>query len=281
MLFNKNNTEFAIGSPFPSLPKGRIKKSMKNNNAHYIHYVSDLMEICLGQFNYNDYPNSMDMFYFEYWLMLNGSVLVFRDEVLNEILCLPWQPEGTFNVYFKPTRLVAHSLDYYYDKLTPYNSVIVYNTKSRKDSYSDILYFAERLWKLDQTFDINVISLRTPVIVKGDEKLKFSLLNMLSQFMGGVPYIGVKSGLTDSIEVLDLKAEAHLNEILEAKRQLYNDALSSIGVRSIPEKTAHMTNQEIDVLVQDSKGVYRSKKEARLVGLNAVNAMFGTDIKLR
>ena len=106
--------------------------------------------------------------------------------------------------------------------------------------------FAMRLYEAERACDINVKAQKTPILILIDENQRFTMRNMYEQYDGNAPVIfGDKNQLSmDSIKAIKTDAPFVANDIMQYKKEIWNEALSFLGVNNLSEKRERLISDE-------------------------------------
>ncbi|MCM1296007.1 MAG: hypothetical protein NC311_10740 [Muribaculaceae bacterium] len=271
---------------------GRIKKYKRNEELFYqslfdARSVSDmylelLTGIALSCFEYDNMPDSMDARFLEWCLFYDGMSVIFKDEVMGMVNMQTMQG-GELNVYRYPTKNRAWAVNGYQQNLTLADSVIIYNNMTRTNSVNRIVQYARRLANIDLTIQINVNVQKTPYIIKAEEREKFSVLQMFQKLAANEPAIYETDMFNEkALDVLNLDAPFLADKLYRLKTDLWNEALTYLGVSSMQvQKKERVSQSEIQSALGGAYSCRQSRLSAREQALAKVNQMFGTDIKVR
>lgn len=266
--------------------KTKFEESLIKNNANFNMYLDRLRELSLAMFEYKRLPETVDERYIELSLFSNGKAVYFRDEELNDggsDLCLSCSTRGNFDVYGNPTKRRAYSrYNHYQRDLNETNSVIIWNNYLHTNSERDVRIFANRLWNLDRIIDVNANAQKTPILIKGTEQQILVLKNVYEQYDGNEPVLfGDKNLDLQGFGVLSTGAPYVADRIYELKTQIWNEALTYLGISNINiQKKERLITDEV---TRDQGGVIASRYsrlETRRQCFDKVNKMFGTDIEV-
>lgn len=266
--------------------KTKFEESLIRNNANFNMYLDRLRELSLAMFEYKRLPDTVDERYIELSLFSGGKAVYFRDEDLDDSgrdLCLSCSTRGQFDVYGNPTSRRAYSRYNHYQKdLTEEDSVIIWNNYLHTNSERDVRIFATRLWNLDRIIDVNANAQKTPVLIKGTEQQILVLKNVYEQYDGNEPVLfGDKNLDLSGFGVLSTNAPYVADRIYELKTQIWNEALTYLGISNINiQKKERLITDEV---TRDQGGVIASRYsrlETRRQCFDKVNRMFGTDIEV-
>lgn len=262
--------------------RSNFGESAKENNRNYMRYLERITELAISRYQWEGLPDTVNERYLEKRLFETGAVVYFNDEEIGN-LCLDCLLQGNFDVYGYPIDRRAYSSYNNYNRaLTNEDSVIIFNNYLRTPGLLDAQVFAKRLWDLDRIIDVNARAQKTPVLVKGTEKERLTLLNLYKEFDGNAPVIfGDKSLSTDSITVLRTDAPYVADKLYTLKTQIWNECLMWLGI-----DTANAVKKErlISDEVEKGNGATIANRysglAAREEAAEKINAMFGTSISV-
>ena len=252
------------------------------NNRTYVQYVNRLTELAISMFEWKGLPESVDSRYIELHLFSNGCMVYFNDEVMGN-LCLDCTYNGGLDVYGYPILRRAYSSYNGYNRLLKdSNSVIIWNNLLHIPSEADIRAYARRLWMLDRIIDVNANAQKTPVLVQGNEKQRLSLVNLYKEYDGNAPVIFGDSSLnTDGLKSISTGAPYVADRIYELKTQIWNEALTYLGISNINiQKKERLITDEVTRNQGGTVASRYSRLEARRQAVERINDMFGTNIKV-
>lgn len=226
------------------------------NSATYFDYLERMKKICLSMFEWQNLPDTMNARYLEMCLYYKGQAALLKDETYGFINTQA-ADSGYINIYGLPTLLNCWSYSYNSqrnlyvpdsDDTENDSCILVMNTFERIPTCSTIELFAKRLAEAQRTVDINVAAQRTPVLVLTDKNQEFSLKNMYAQYEGNSPVIyGDKNQLnTEAIRTIDTEAPFIVDKMMNYKREIWNEFLSTIGVSNLSEKRERLVTAETD-----------------------------------
>lgn len=252
------------------------------NNATYAQYLNRLTELSISMFEWKNLPSTVDPRYIELQLFEQGCMVYFKDEVVGD-LCLNCLISGRLNVYGYPILRRAYSKYNGYQKLLKEsNSVIIYNNYLHTNSLLDVKMFARRLYVLDRIIDVNANAQKTPVLLQGTEKQRLTLLNLYKQFDGNEPFIfGDKNADLNSLKALSTQAPYVADKIYELKTQIWNEALTYLGISNINiQKKERLITDEVTRNQGGTIASRYSRLQSRREAVEKINEMFGTNIEV-
>ena len=252
------------------------------NNATYAQYLNRLTELSISMFEWKNLPSTVDPRYIELQLFEQGCMVYFKDEVVGD-LCLNCLISGRLNVYGYPILRRAYSKYNGYQKLLKEsNSVIIYNNYLHTNSLLDVKMFARRLYVLDRIIDVNANAQKTPVLLQGTEQQRLTLLNLYKQFDGNEPFIfGDKNIDLNSLKALSTQAPYVADKIYELKTQIWNEALTYLGISNINiQKKERLITDEVTRNQGGTIASRYSRLQSRREAVEKINEMFGTNIEV-
>lgn len=254
-------------------------ESARHNNFTYIQYFNRLVELGIAMFDWKNLPDTVDERYLELALFRDGKAVFFKDEELG-YLGLRCMAAGTWDVYQVPRIRRAYSPNGYNRELDETNSVIIFNNQLRTNSFLDVEMFAERLYNLDRTIDVNCNAQKTPILITCDENEKLTLKNLYMDYQGNEPIIyGYKSVNPNSLQAISTGAPFVSDKLYTLKVQYWNEALTYLGISNVNfQKKERMVSDEV---MRSMGGVIAnrySRLNARRKACEQINELFGLDI---
>lgn len=257
-----------------------LAKNMLSNNM----YLRRLCELSMSMFKWEGLPDSVDVRYLEMELFLTGQALFFKDDVLG-YLALGCLANGSFDVYGEPKVRRAYSRysGYNSDPFTDKDSVIIWNNYMRVPSAQDVMYYAQRLWDLDSTIDINAKAQKTPVLIQCDEKQRLSLLNAYKEYDGNSPVLfGDKNLDIKGFGVLKTDAPFVADKLYELKNQIWNEALTYLGISNVSyQKRERLITDEVTRGQGGTVASRYSRLAMREQACDRINELFGLDVSVK
>ena len=256
-------------------------ESLYMNNRTYLQYYNRLTELAISMFEWKNLPDSVDPRFLELCLFTEGMCVFFEDEVLG-YLTLQCMIGGKLNVYRIPTDRRAYASNGYNKELNEKNSVIIFNNFMHTNSMLDVEMFSKRLYNLDRAIDVNANAQKTPVLIQCDESQRLTMKNLYKQYEGNEPFIFGNKGLdTQALKVLQTGAPYVADKLYELKTQLWNEALTYLGISNLNiNKKERLITDEV---VRNQGGTIASRYsrlETRRQACKQINEMFGLNISV-
>lgn len=251
------------------------------NNFNYVHYVERLTELAISMFEWKNLPEGIDERFLEMVLFKNGCAVFFKDEDMEEYLGLPVAVNGGFNVYKIPIRRRAYAVNGYQKDLTIENSVIIYNNMIRTNSVDIVTLFAQRLWDIDRSIDVNARSQKHPVLVQCSQEQRLTLLNLYKEVDGNSPVIFADKNLdiNNSLKAINTEAPYVCDKLYMLKTQIWNEALTYLGISNLNfQKKERLISDEVLRSMGGTVASRYSRLESRRKACREINKMFGLNI---
>lgn len=229
------------------------------NDQTYLDYKHRLKKIATSIFEWQNLPDSMDSEYIEYCLYALGQCAFLHTPEYGFINTKA-TINGNLNMYGLPTALNCYSYGsiqynrnvYYGGEIGKEDSecILVKNTQDRNPvpTVATLELFAYRLYQAERTADVNIQNAKRSRLILTNEKQRLTMENVFRQYDSNVPYIfgdseNFKSG---SVESLDISSTFIGSDIMKYKKEIWNEALTFLGVDNFSEKKERLVSDEID-----------------------------------
>lgn len=237
-------------------PKDAFRDAIIMNNQTYIDYLERMKKICLSMFEWINLPPSMSSRFLEMCLFYQGQgAMLYSDEFgfVNTMAA----DGGYINIYGLPTEIQCYSYRFN-ERRSLYTTdigeekgkecILVMNNYERVPTSATISLFAYRLAEAQRTADVNIKSLRTPILITTDQKQYFTLKKMYEEYDGNTPAIFADKNLIspDALKAIKTDSPVLLNDIMEYKVQIWNEFLTFMGLQNLAEKKERLISSEVD-----------------------------------
>lgn len=244
-------------------------------------YLDRLTELSISTIQWNNLPETCDARFLEMTEFLDGMCVFFQDEVLG-FLTLQCMIGGQLDVYRIPMERTAYASNGYQKRLTPEDSVIIFNNYIHKNSVDVCLQFANRLANLDQVIDINVNGQKTPVLITCEDTQRLTMKNLYMQYEGNTPVIYANKNLNpEGIKVLKTDAPYLADKLYYLKMQIWNEALTYLGISNVTiQKKERLLTDEV---ARSQGGVLASRNsrlKMREQACEKINKMFNKNVSV-
>lgn len=285
-------------TPSGAVPPGIMQNGRKNQDAKtfisnqdtQMMYMWRLLDLAMSVFKWENLPEGVDERMIEYWLLRDGFIGFFYDDALKSdeqhrapegYAVLPMMLQGQFDIYNIPRDRRAYAVNGLQYECDETNSVIIFNNFLRVPMWFTLMQYAKRLAEVQRTIDVNVAAQKTPKIVVCDEKQRLTLLNFMKEVDEGKPWITADKNLQlDDIKVFDTTAPYVGNELQVLKHQLWNEALTFLGIENVnTEKKERLISDEVMNNMGDVESERFTRLNARKQACDEINRLFGLEVE--
>ena len=255
--------------------------SAKTNNLTYANYYNRLVGIALSMFEWHNLPETVDARFLEMALFADGKALFFKDDVMG-YLGLQFMGTQPLSVYRIPLRRIAYSANGYHADYDDTNSVIIWNNMTHTDSFCDVDEASKRLYEIQRTIDTNIKAQKTPVMITAKESQRLSMKQAYMQYDGNQPFIFADKDFDpNSIKALTTQAPYVADVLFNAKKEIWNEVLSSLGVPVTDRvKRERLLAAEIAGDKASSVAQQFVRLEPRKKACEEINKMFGLNVEV-
>ena len=211
-------------------------------------YYVRLMMLAQSVFEWKGLPNGIDEKYIERYLFHEGRCMFFKDFVKGWMVA-KCAGTGDLNYYDEYTTVTPEATNY--TKVKEYKAgtdcVVICNNDYSIPTNRTILLYAHRLAEIQRTADINIIAQKTPVILKGSERQRLSLMQIIKSWFGNEPLIfGDKQLDTVKMEVLNTAAPVVFDKLTIEKNKLWNECMTFLGINNAnTDKRERLVDDEV------------------------------------
>lgn len=237
-------------------PKDAFRDAILMNNQTYIDYLERMKKICLSLFEWENLPESCNARFLEMCLYYNGQGAMLYDDDYGYINTMA-SDGGYINIYGLPTEVTCYSYRFNQRRslyMTDTGEekgkecILVMNNYERIPTQAMVTLFAYRLAEAQRTADVNIKAQRTPVLITTDQKQYFTLKKMYEEYDGNTPAIFADKNVIspDALKALKTEAPFIVNDIMEYKREIWNEFLTTLGISNLSEKRERLISNEVD-----------------------------------
>lgn len=252
------------------------------NNRIYTDYFYRLMLISKSLFEWHNLPNGIDERWIERYLFTEGQCLFFKDPNIG-FMVTKLGDSGPLNYYDEPTDVKPYAVNWIYDGpqlVNNENCVIIRNNDDGVPTLPTIQIFAKKLTDVDRTIDVNIDSMKTPVIILCSDKQKLSLKNVMKQRADNETAIyGDKNLDINQIKTLDLKAPIVFDKLQIQKHGIWNECMTFLGINNANmDKRERLVTDEVSANDEQIRASEDTMLKTREHACKLINEMFGTNI---
>lgn len=237
-------------------PKDAFRDAILMNNRTFNDYLDRMRKICLSMFEWVNLPDSMNARFIEQCLYYQGQAALLYDSEYGYLNTMA-SDGGYINIYGLPTEIMCYS--YRFNQRRSLYTVdtgeekdkeciLVLNNYDRVPTSYTISLFAYRLAEAQRTADVNIKAQRTPILITTDQKQYFTLKKMYEEYDGNTPAIFADKNLItpDALKAMKTDAPMIVQDIMDYKREIWNEFLTFMGISNLSEKRERMIDSEID-----------------------------------
>lgn len=264
----------------------------------YSTWFNRLYNIAISRFEWLNLPDTCNEKFIEQVLFFNGFMVGYKDTALNSFLIMPCTNNSVLDIFGYPARVNAYGYNgYMAQNLTPYtitlgqeptraDAALLYANYSRCPDLPAVLYFARKLTKIDRTIDVNINVQKTPYIISCGENQRLTVANMFKQVDSFEPAIITTKfyGLNGEkpINVMDLKPPFVADKMQILKRQVYQEALTYLGIEAnTSEKAERQVTEELTANMGETESMRQSPLASRKQFCKEFNKIYGTNIDVK
>lgn len=257
-------------------------QSAELNNKTFIDYQNRMMELALNVFEWENLPPTVDERFLELTLYEYGYCLYFNDEIIGN-LALTCTIGSPLTVYREPVLRRAYAVNGYQKLCKASDSVLIYNNYLHTPSQLTVDLYAMRLYEIQRAIDVNVKGQKTPKMILSSEQQRLTMRNLFMQYDGNEPFIfGDKNLDLESIKSLDVSSPFVADKLQILKNQVWNEFLTFCGIEnSNQDKKERLVVDEVGSNYGNIEAQRNVMLNARRQAVKKINALFGTDIKVK
>lgn len=283
--------------PNGMIPPGIMQDGQRAQNAETfltnqdtaIMFMWRLMNLAISVFKWDNLPEGVDSRMLEFWLLRDGFVGFFYDEMLKSdekrrapegYAVLPLLLQGEWDMYEYPKSRCAYAVNGFQYDCNEDNSVIIFNNYLRVPMWMTLWQYAYRLSEVQRTIDINCKQQRTARVIRCDEKERLTYLNAAKEVDEGRNWVhGNKNLDMDNFQVFDITTPFVANEMQVYKHQLWNEALTYLGIENVnTDKKERLISDEVINNMGDVEAERFTRLNARKQACDEINNLFGLDV---
>lgn len=275
----------------------QFKDAILVNSQTYFDYLERFKKIATSLFEWKNLPDSMDARYLELTLYYMGKASFLFDDRFG-IINTKCANGGKLNIYGIPTQLNCWSYSYntmknvfqgYVGitdeeiKLTKENSaILVMNNNTMIPTAPTLELFACRLAEAQRTADLNIKQQKYNRMLFTDKKQELTMRNIINQVDDNELniYVDKNSMTPDAIRSVDNGTPFLADKIMDYKREIWNEALTFLGISNMDEKRERMIVSESDSKNELINLNLQSYLIPRKKACEECNKLFGTNIEV-
>lgn len=280
---------FDIQEKFKSINKIYPVSNVTNG---FQYWYWKLFNILQDMFVYEGLPLSLPAREIEIQLLLTGHCVVFSD---NEDIVTTNTNIFGFDRYYYPvkatfanpkmrskTLTIGEDCEIIYNN-SLYNNVSYVPTDGSLDTF--ICRYSRQLADIESTINIYMVNTRaTSYPVASNDNVANSLKRFFSRLKNGENSIVSDDAIIQqfrNVDILGRNIKDGINDLLIARDKILEQFFREIGVKMYNPKKAQVNNEEVEANDQLLLISHDDMLEQRSKGVERVNALFGTNIRVR
>lgn len=264
--------------------KSKIINSQISNWQTYLMYLAQMTTLAKNVFEFKNLPESIDVSYMNQKLLTDGAVAFFKDDVTDELLCLPFSSEKTMlpDIYGRPRKIQVLGENGYNRWLTKDQFVIMYDNNSMLPIYLDICQYAQRIALCIRTQDVNIKQQRTPRLWKVPQDKEKSIKNAIDDIDAFADQVATyDSTKLEDVEAVLAPAPFVSDKIDEHLKVLWAEFFRLIGVANLQEQKKERVIRDEMLVSQGGTIASRyARFEPRKRAVEKINNLFKMNIEV-
>lgn len=255
----------------------KLVNSQLSNYLTYQMYLRQLLTLAENVFEFVNLPKYIDVSHLNGTLLRKGSIAFFYDDVLEQLVALPYTTNSKKDVYGRPIEIEVSGHGGYKRKLKQDEFVIMYDNNGRYPLWLDICQYAERIALDTRTIDINIAQQKTPRIFKTASENEQSIKDLLNNIDGCENAVVTYENLSlDDTTVVLAPAPYVADKIDLHKDKDWSEFLRLIGIANMSfQKKERNISDEINAMQGGTIASRFSRFEPRKRAIEEINEKFG------
>lgn len=240
-------------------------------------YKRQMLNLAENVFEFVNLPKYIDVSYMNSQLVRKGQIAFFYDDILDELLALPFVSTSTLDVYGRPLTVQVIGQNGYSRFLKQGEFVIMYDNNGRYPIYLDILQYAERVARDTIVSDINIDQQKTPRVWTTTNEKYLTVKNLLNNYDGSVESILASDDLDiEDINCIVEPAPFVADKVDMHKEKDWNEFLRLIGVANMNfQKKERNIKDEVLASQGGTIASRYNRFEPRKKAIELINEKFG------
>lgn len=254
----------------------KLVNSQLSNFATYQMYLRQLLTLAENVFEFVNLPNYIDVAYVNKTLLRKGAIAFFYDEILEQILALPFQNYGKLDVYGRPTSIQVFGKNGYNRILKPDEYVIMYDNNGQYPLFIDICQYAERIAMTTRTIDCNIAQQKTPRFWRTIAEKEKSVKDIVNNVDGFENVVLTYEDINLDDTTLILAPAPYVADKLDIhKDKDWNEFLRLIGIANMSfQKKERNIKDEITAMQGGTVASRYSRFQPRQNAVDKINEKF-------
>lgn len=246
-------------------------------------YWRRLTELSMQRFKWIGLPESVDERFIERTLLFSGLVVWFFDPNMNKHLAMRGTASGQWNIYDNPTMFTVVGNGYPTRQMGSKKCVPIWPNYLRLPENDVVRMYAQRLAEFDRTIDINMVQMRKPYVIRASETQRMTAQNLWKSVADGDYAVFTSDSIdpNEMLDVLDTRLDKDLIlKNIQAKREIWNEALEMLGISGSEEKKERMITDEVSANSGQIVASRNVAMNARQFATEQINRMFKLSVSV-
>lgn len=232
-------------------------------------------------FEWEGLPEGIQEKHIERFLFEHGKAVFFKAEGMS-YMCLKCDDAGKRNVYNEALYYNATGVGFN-KRLQADECVVIENNPLRLDTDSFLMFYCNKLYEAERTIDVNIKSVKTPVVFACDDKDSLSFKRLFQQVDGNTPAIFADKGLNlDSIGAYKTGVTFLCNDLMDYKKSVENEMLTFLGFDNLAvDKKERVNLSEANSNNQITETFSELQLMSRQLACERINEMFGLSLSVK
>ena len=254
----------------------KLVNSQLSNYLTYQMYKRQLLTLAENVFEFVNLPKYIDVSYLNGTLLRKGSIAFFYDDVVEQIVALPFTSNGKKDMYGRPLEIEVSGMNGYKRKLKRDEFVIMYDNNGRYPLWLDICQYAERIALDTRTIDINIAQQKTPRIFKTSSENEQSIKDLINNIDGNENVVATYENLVlDDTTIILAPAPFVADKIDMHKDKDWSEFLRLIGIANMSfQKKERNIRDEVNAMQGGTIASRFSRFEPRKRAIEEINEKF-------
>lgn len=255
----------------------KLVNSQLNNFATYQMYLRQCLTLAENVFELVNLPIYIDVAYVNKVLLRKGAIAFFYDDILEEILALPFISYGKLDVYGRPLKIQVFGKNGYSRILDKDEYVIMYDNNGQYPLFIDICQYAERIAMTTRTIDINISQQKTPRFWKTIAEKEKSIKDIVNNVDGYENVVLTYEDINLDDTTLILAPAPYVADKLDLhKDKDWNEFLRLIGIANMNfQKKERNIKDEVLASQGGTVASRYSRFQPRQNAVEKINEKFG------
>ena len=255
----------------------KVVNAQISNGRTLAMYKRQMLNLAENVFEFVNLPKFIDVSYMNSQLVRKGQIAFFYDDILEQLLALPFVSTSTLDVYGRPLTVQVIGQNGYSRFLKQGEFVIMYDNNGRYPIYLDILQYAERVARDTIVSDINIDQQKTPRVWTTTNEKYLTVKNLLNNYDGSVESILASDDLDiEDINCIVEPAPFIADKVDMHKEKDWNEFLRLIGVANMNfQKKERNIKDEVLASQGGTIASRYNRFEPRKKAIELINEKFG------